>query len=85
MGFEDEVEQSNGRPCRQCDGRFKPTYELTSYCRRVVQHLHVLHPPRLFLVSVVTASASWEGSWEQFVLLSSLAMAFSASPGSRCR
>src|SRR5262249_49316347 len=72
MGFEDEVEQSNGRPCRQCNGRFKPTYELTSYCRRVAQHLHVLHPPRLFLVSVVTASASWEDSWEQFVLLSSL-------------
>ena len=30
MGFEDEVEQSIGRPCRQCDGRFKQTYELTS-------------------------------------------------------
>src|SRR5262249_22338430 len=31
MGFEDEVEQSFGRPCRQCDGRFKRTYELTSF------------------------------------------------------
>jgi hypothetical protein len=30
MGFEDEVEQSFGRPCRQCDGRFKRTNELTS-------------------------------------------------------
>jgi len=30
MGFEDEVEQSYGRPCRHCNGRFKPTYELTS-------------------------------------------------------
>src|SRR5262245_14965972 len=30
MGFEDEVEQSFGRPCRQCDSRFKRTYELTS-------------------------------------------------------
>jgi hypothetical protein len=30
MGFEDEVEQSFGRPCRQCDGRSKRTYELTS-------------------------------------------------------
>jgi hypothetical protein len=30
MGFEDEVEQSFGRPCRQCNGRFKRTYELTS-------------------------------------------------------
>src|SRR6516162_282892 len=30
MGFEDEVEQSNGRPYRQCDCRFKRTYELTS-------------------------------------------------------
>ena len=30
MGFEDEVEQSFGRPCRQCDGRFKRLYELTS-------------------------------------------------------
>src|SRR5690349_7588087 len=30
MGSEDEVEQSNGRPCRQTNGRPKPTYELTS-------------------------------------------------------
>ena len=30
MGFEDEVELSFGRPCRQYDGRFKRTYELTS-------------------------------------------------------
>src|SRR5262249_46363816 len=30
MGFEDEVDQSVGRPCRQCDGRFKRTHELTS-------------------------------------------------------
>src|SRR5207248_8653708 len=30
MGFEDEVEQSFGRPCRQCDGRAKQTYDLTS-------------------------------------------------------
>jgi hypothetical protein len=30
MGFEDEVEQSFGRPCRWTDGRFKQTYELTS-------------------------------------------------------
>ena len=30
MGFEDEVEQSFGRPCRQCDGRSKRTYDLTS-------------------------------------------------------
>src|SRR5262245_22299001 len=30
MGFEDEVEQSLGRPCRQCNGRLKRTYELTS-------------------------------------------------------
>ena len=30
MGFEDEVEQSFGRPCRQCNGRLKRTYELTS-------------------------------------------------------
>src|SRR5262245_51804569 len=30
MGFEDEVEQSFGRPCRLCDCRFKRTYELTS-------------------------------------------------------
>ena len=28
MGFEDEVEQSLGRPCRQCNGRLKRTYEL---------------------------------------------------------
>ena len=30
MGFEDEVEQSFGRPCRQCEGRFKRTNDLTS-------------------------------------------------------
>src|SRR5215471_18038572 len=30
MGFEDEVEQSFGRPCRWTGGRFKQTYELTS-------------------------------------------------------
>jgi len=30
MGFEDKVEQSFGRPCRQCDGRFKRKCELTS-------------------------------------------------------
>src|SRR6478672_5666339 len=30
MGSEDEAEQSLPRPCRQCDGRSKQTYELTS-------------------------------------------------------
>src|SRR5258706_5604035 len=30
MGFEDEAEQSYGRPCRQSNGRSKQTYELTS-------------------------------------------------------
>src|SRR3974390_2569196 len=30
MGFEDDVEQSLGRPCRLNDGRSKRTYELTS-------------------------------------------------------
>jgi hypothetical protein len=30
MGFEDEVEQSNGRPCRHRDGRSKRPNELTS-------------------------------------------------------
>src|SRR5262245_15235410 len=30
MGFEDEVEQSHGRPCRLADGRSKRTCELTS-------------------------------------------------------
>src|SRR5262245_63154983 len=30
MGFEDEVEQSIGRPCRQFDGRSKRPNELTS-------------------------------------------------------
>ena len=30
MGFEDEVEQSLGRPCRQTNGRSKRTYDLTS-------------------------------------------------------
>ena len=30
MGFEDEVEQSFGRPYRQCNGRSKRTCELTS-------------------------------------------------------
>src|SRR5262245_50237725 len=30
MGFEDKVEQSSGRPCRQTDGWSKRTCELTS-------------------------------------------------------
>ena len=30
MGFEDEVERSYGRPCRQTNGRSKQTCELTS-------------------------------------------------------
>ena len=30
MGFEDEAEQSYGRPCRQKNGRSKQTCELTS-------------------------------------------------------
>src|SRR6266576_6267893 len=30
MGFEDEAEQSFGRPCRECDSRSKRTYDLTS-------------------------------------------------------
>src|SRR5271163_88776 len=30
IGFEDEVEKSLGRPCRQIDGRIKRTCELTS-------------------------------------------------------
>ena len=30
MGFEDEAEQSFGRPCRQSNGRSKRTCELTS-------------------------------------------------------
>ncbi len=30
MGFEDEVEQSLGRPCRRLNGRSKRTHELTS-------------------------------------------------------
>src|SRR2546430_3263139 len=38
MGFEDEVEQSFGRPCRQCDCRFKRLYELTSSSSREGHH-----------------------------------------------
>ena len=30
MGFENEAEQSFGRPYRQCNGRSKQTHELTS-------------------------------------------------------
>ena len=30
MGFENEVDQSKGRPCRQADGRSKQTCDLTS-------------------------------------------------------
>ena len=30
MGFEDEAEQSFGRPCRQTNGRSKRSYDLTS-------------------------------------------------------
>jgi hypothetical protein len=43
MGFEDEVEQSFGRPRRQCDNRSKRKYDLTSYAlqlRALPEHLH---------------------------------------------
>src|SRR5262249_60992500 len=65
MGLEDEVEQSFGRPCRQCDGRFKRTYELpssivprgTSFRRGVELDfllLHwILHRPQAAATSLV--------------------------------
>src|SRR5262249_59567692 len=56
-----------------------------SYRGRLLQRSDVLQPPRFFSAFVVTTSASWEVSWEFFVLVSSLAMALSASAGSRCR
>jgi hypothetical protein len=31
MGFEDDAEQSIGRPCHQADGRSKRLNELTSF------------------------------------------------------
>src|SRR6516164_7345776 len=37
-GFEDEVEQSFGRPRRQCDGRSKRTKDLTSSSSREGHH-----------------------------------------------
>jgi len=84
MGFEDEVEQSFGRPCRQCNGRLKRTNELTSYCRRIAQHPHVFHPPAFHRFHGDNL-CQLGGQLGAFVRLSSLAMAFSASPGSRCR
>src|SRR5262245_52161067 len=51
MGFEDEVEQSFGRPC-QTNGRFKRTYELTSSIvpRGTLFHhaVELEHPPIAF-------------------------------------
>src|SRR5437016_19336 len=53
MGFEDEAEQSFGRPCRQTNGRSKRTCELT-FCaalrsdERQVQadiRTHLIHRP----------------------------------------
>src|SRR6202048_2985380 len=38
MGFEDEAEQSYGRPCRLTDSRSKRTYELTSSVVREGHH-----------------------------------------------
>ena len=47
MGFEDEVEQSFGRPCRQTNGRSERTCELTSSIRRLFAAVHefCLWPP----------------------------------------
>jgi hypothetical protein len=69
MGFEDEVEQSNGRPCRQSNGRSKRTCELTSSIVReghhstagwissfLLSHL-ILHGPDAVATSRVQRSA----------------------------
>jgi hypothetical protein len=39
MGFEDEVEQSFGRSCRQTNDRSKPTCELTRPARDIIPPL----------------------------------------------
>ena len=48
MGFEDEVEQSIGRPYRQTDSRFKRHYELTSSHRPARDTIPPLGGARVF-------------------------------------
>src|SRR6516162_3265721 len=51
----------------------------------VTRHPHVFHPPRLFSVFDDDDLCQLGGRLGRFVRLSSLAIAFSASAGSRCR
>src|SRR4249920_3420271 len=62
MEFEDEAEQSIGRPCCQSDNRSKRTYELTSsIVPRGTSFHHSVElefPPRLILCSLHAAAAA---------------------------
>ena len=56
MGFEDEVEQSLGRPCRQTDGRSKQTRKLTSSIVPRGTSFHHLVETRVLLLLILTGS-----------------------------
>src|SRR6476659_4371489 len=58
MGFEDEVEQSFSRPCRQSNSRTKRTYELTSSIVPRGTSFHCSVDPG-FLLFFHAAAAAW--------------------------
>ena len=61
MGFEDEVEQSFGRPCRQTNGRSRRTCELTSSIVPRGTSFHRWVELELLLVHTVTVSCCGDG------------------------
>ena len=58
MGFEDEAEQSLGRPCRQTNGRSKQTRELTSSIVPRGTSVHHLVELRVLLLSQLILTRS---------------------------
>jgi hypothetical protein len=71
MGFEDEVEQSFGRPRRQCDNRSKRKYDLTSYALQLRALPEHLHDPD-FWKALATARKwtdvnAWRFHWHRFI------------------
>src|SRR5437870_9083231 len=84
MGFEDEVEQSFGRPCRQCDGRSKQTYDLTSSIvpRGTSFHrwVELDFPPIAFDPAQISSCCDFPGPSE---LLGGLAVSVTAGPSRR--
>ena len=89
MGSEDEAEQSFGRPCRQCDGRSKQTYELTFSNRPFgVKHFQTIHQcgvdvarGLVLLFGIGTkALPSWDPRTRRNNLLDDLAVSVTAGP-----